>query len=808
MTKLFENIINGVDCSQIYGKPVRLPKSIETRSLPIVEYWIGKIMLELDGICTFPYHNIVEDLKDTVFLDKFNEDIDDLQNLVKQKYSLILEECGDSCDCRNGPQKDAPISRDAAAELGWLITDFGSDNWYDKLEQYFLTGNNPEIFAQAIRELMRKFNKDDFWGENSVAARYKNCLRSLDLPGLPPFPKLLAWYEKLRESFVSGNYYSGKFSANLDFLKLCYHLTEDETKILGLLILCRADPRLLNALNCFDYSIGKKKMVLEVLGELLDISKEKLDEIFREKKSIAFVHFSIDTEDCCRSEFQQYFDFAFPCVPEFFIHSELSFQWFVNETMKKETCSALSLDNFAYLPEIQEIVLPYLKSVRTNARKGVNILLYGPAGTGKTELSKVLASETGYELYSPKENGFEQKGSKRFELWKQANVFLQNNPQSAILIDEGDDFFNADVEVVGRSNKYFINTELENNPRPTIWTANSLENMDASMIRRFHLIVEVSNPPEDYLRSLAREKFGQFMSDKGIDLIAKTEDLSPAVIAQTAEIARNMATTGANIPEKYLTKVISDILAAQGFRKIVQKTERESVYDPALTNADCNLEGVIAGLKRSGSGRLCLYGPAGSGKTAFGKYVANKLGKTILVKKASDLLDPYVGNTEKRIAQAFEEAARRQAVLLIDEADSFLTTRSMAYRTWEITSVNEFLTQMENYDGIFIATTNFMDVLDEASMRRFDLKAKFDFVTSGQAKKLLALYAKEADIAVSQADFEAVAQMDQLTPGDFNAAIRRLIFATTQDAASLISALEEQVKTKKVSKGRKIGFSA
>ena len=61
----------------------------------------------------------------------------------------------------------------------------------------------------------------------------------------------------------------------------------------------------------------------------------------------------------------------------------------------------------------------------------------------------------------------------------------------------------------------------------------------------------------------------------------------------------------------------------------------------------------------------------------------------------------------------------RSAVLILDEAASFLADRRDARANWEITQVNELLTQMEAHNGVFICTTNLMERLDPASLRRF-----------------------------------------------------------------------------------------
>lgn len=111
-----------------------------------------------------------------------------------------------------------------------------------------------------------------------------------------------------------------------------------------------------------------------------------------------------------------------------------------------------------------------------------------------------------------------------------------------------------------------------------------------------------------------------------------------------------------------------------------------------------------------------------------------------MVQRVSDLVSPYVGMTEKNLAAAFEKAGQDDAVLLLDEVDSFLHNRRKATQSWEITAVNEMLTQMESYRGLFIASTNLIRDLDEASLRRFDLKIHFGYLRQAQVQQLFSAH--------------------------------------------------------------------
>src|SRR5690606_38701722 len=126
-----------------------------------------------------------------------------------------------------------------------------------------------------------------------------------------------------------------------------------------------------------------------------------------------------------------------------------------------------------------------------------------------------------------------------------------------------------------------------------------------------------------------------------------------------------------------------------------------------------------------------------TGKTAFGKWVADQLDKPLLLKRVSDLQSPYVGVMEQNLAAAFLEAKRDDAVLQFDEVDSFLQDRRQAGRSWELSQVNEFLTQLEAFNRLLIATTNLMDNLDQAALRRFDYKIQMDYLRPCQAAMML-----------------------------------------------------------------------
>ncbi|MGB2336153.1 MAG: ATP-binding protein, partial [Alcanivorax sp.] len=189
---------------------------------------------------------------------------------------------------------------------------------------------------------------------------------------------------------------------------------------------------------------------------------------------------------------------------------------------------------------------------------------------------------------------------------------------------------------------------------------------------------------------------------------------------------------------------------------------------------------------------------------------AERIQRPLIVRQASDLLDMFVGGTEKHIAHAFEQAEREGAVLLIDEADSFIGSRHSAQHSWEVSHVNQFLASLEQFNGIFVATTNLLERVDEAAMRRFDFVVRFDCLDADGVLLLLKDLAEAYGIKLpsQKAQREMLEGMEQLTPGDFAAIYRRIrVLREPPDAAGLVDMLRDCLRYKK-QPSQPIGFMA
>jgi hypothetical protein len=379
-----------------------------------------------------------------------------------------------------------------------------------------------------------------------------------------------------------------------------------------------------------------------------------------------------------------------------------------------------------------------------------------------------------------------------------------------LVFDEIEDVFPRPHPLFGAPpmrNKGWVNRVIENNPAITFWITNAVEALDPAFVRRFDLAIEIKNPPAA-VREAQLRHLPVVLSDAAISRMAACAHLSPAVVSRAASVVSAIQSElPAGREPQVMELIVNQTLRAQGHSPLKLSLTADAVYNPAYINADFDAAGLVEGIRLAKSVRICLYGPPGTGKTAYAQWLARQLGRQILVKRASDLLGKYLGISEKNIAAAFREAAETGAVLLIDEVDSFLQERSKAVRSWEVTQVNEFLTQLEQFEGIFIASTNLVEGLDAASLRRFDLKAKFDYLRPAQASSLLAAHLLVAGLPSAQrGELRQLESLSNLTPGDFAAVARKHRFKPLTTVAVWVSALGSECSLKPAFQRQIIGL--
>ncbi|MBL4834572.1 MAG: ATP-binding protein [Pseudomonas sp.] len=470
----------------------------------------------------------------------------------------------------------------------------------------------------------------------------------------------------------------------------------------------------------------------------------------------------------------------------------------------------LPLEAFGHLDEQVKQIQRLVERAGQRGSRGINILVYGEPGTGKTEMVRAIAQAAALQLHEIRysdSNDMPVYGDQRFAAYRFCQRMLAPMRNTLILFDEIEDVF---AHGAGRGRKAWVNRVLEENPRPAFWLSNDIECMDPAFVRRFSIVLRMPKLTDAIRQQIARRQLlGLNVSDAWLTRIAARPGLQPGHLSNAGKVVRHLGLRRPDRVEAALESVLDGLAEALGHSVTALVAERaiSSCFDAELVNADQDLETLLSGLDRSRMGRLCLYGPPGTGKSELARYIAVRLGVPLISRKASDLLDCYLGNTEKKLASAFAEATEKGGVLLIDEADSFLYSREGASRSWEVSQVNELLVQMEQYQGVLAMATNHMRVVDSAALRRFDFKIRFEYLKSEQAsrfcQKVLEGVGEMVDVTLVRRRLAGI----ELAPGDFATVKRRLgVLGEELTADSLLKGLYAEWQQRQEGAGRRIGF--
>ena len=491
---------------------------------------------------------------------------------------------------------------------------------------------------------------------------------------------------------------------------------------------------------------------------------------------------------------------------------------------------------WSYFGELAEKEGVVLKRLLTSGdgQGGMNILLYGAPGTGKTSFARTVVREAGLNSYEIRQNESDARTISSENRIVGIQLCNEQLPPkgNVVIVDEADEILRTNVfnfsKLFGMasaqgSEKGVVNTLLDGVRMPTIWIVNTTaEAMDPSVRRRFDYSIcfnalSLSQRLAIWRNSVEKFKVGNLIGEALIRDFAKQYETSAGGIAV---VVRNVAKL--RPAKKDVLKTMTDLMephcALVGVRRMRDSDLVVDGYSLDGLNIKNGMpisriaeivrefykvnDGEID--KRRPRLNILLWGPPGAGKTEFVKYLAEKSGHKVKTLMGSDLLSCWVGGTEKNIARAFREAQDEKSILFLDEIDGMVQSRGRADHTWEVSQVNELLHCMENFNGVLVGATNFFDNLDQAIMRRFTFKVRFDFLENDGKVKL---FERIFGTKLTAGDRKLLEEVESVTPGDMAVVRQNLYYLGTKTSnADRIAALAAEIESKRIYLPRAIGF--
>ncbi len=604
--------------------------------------------------------------------------------------------------------------------------------------------------------------------------------------------------------------------ANLGFTAELLGLSKDERTILLFLLAANHGTRLREVLDPFGEITLSATAQIIAAATLLPVARV-LRALRRDGRLVSSGLVTLEEvrAPLCGKAYLQ------PLLLEVLLVPGLDRERFVRTFLEPATPPTLGLEAYADQEAVQAAVELLRGAVRSEAR-GVNVLLWGPTGVGKSELARLIGLLLGIQVYAVGRTDEQGDSATPMERLTALRLALRVAPrkEALLLFDEMEDLFRWELDLMSASragammSKQWFGALLEENSTPTIWCTNRVDGMDPAFLRRFTYAIELKAPGARQRADALAHHAGADLPRADVEAIAQRFDASPAQFGTAVRGARLLSPEG-RLDRASVERVLAPV------HRLVSGTDARlaPVFEPGAFRLDAVncvedlqvLSDQVAGFKDGpGPGvSLCLYGPPGTGKSELVKYLAWRCGRPLVYRRVSDLVSCYVGQTERNIARAFDEARLDGAVLLFDEADSFLRDRKSAVRSWEVTEVNEFLQQLEAFPGIVACTTNLWRDIDEAALRRFVFKLELRFPTPAQVVGLFQTFFPAACAVTGEAGVAAALRgLANLAPGDFAAVARRVrALRAVPDLATLVRMLSGEVAVKREAPARSVGFA-
>ncbi len=474
--------------------------------------------------------------------------------------------------------------------------------------------------------------------------------------------------------------------------------------------------------------------------------------------------------------------------------------------------------DWPHLQQERQLLEALLRNATSQQATGVNILIHGEPGTGKTEFVRQVLHDLGLQPYAidhKDDRGFEASRRERLSHLQLSRMFAGKRERAVLVLDEAEDIFVGDhhhpfanLFRAKDQSKAWMNEILESAPQPVIWICNRVGHMDPAYLRRFTYCLPFPKPPQALRQLMVRQRLETLGCTEGLmNVLAELPYTTPALIDNTARFL-SLSLGGGIDPDEAAQIMVKGHLETSGREATLRPTEQQRDFDMSLVNVAGGMTAptLVKWLLAEGRGTVMFAGLPGTGKTQLAAELAHQTGRKLVVKTASDILSKWYGESERNVAAMFRDCDPKTEVLFLDEGDVLLADRGEAGHRVDRGVTAEFLRWLEEFEGIFVCATNYPQHLDPALARRFTHRLNFLPLTKEQRRSLLAKWALgDLKAALDHEVLTAIDQLDRLTPGDF-ANVRKRLRHQQATVHDWVSELTQEQEVKPGGQRRAIGF--
>ncbi|MDZ5809968.1 AAA family ATPase [Halorubrum sp. AD140] len=433
---------------------------------------------------------------------------------------------------------------------------------------------------------------------------------------------------------------------------------------------------------------------------------------------------------------------------------------------------------------------------RLGANPPTGVLLHGPSGAGKTLLANAVANELDVDVVrirAPEVTSAHRGESE--ERLRDAFSQAAAEAPSLLILDELDAVAGdrarggeGDGRLVGQLLSLLDGLD-EDDPVMVIGTANRVDAIDPALRRpgRFDREIEVGVPDRDGREEILDIHARGLRVSDGVDLGAYAEnthgfvgaDLEALVTEASMNAIRRVWPDLADDPASAPPEAAASVAVTdEDFRAALREVEPSALRAVSVEVPDVTWDDVggltavkerlretvqwplehpeaFARVALEPDRGILLYGPPGTGKTLLAKAVANESESNFVSVKGPELLDKYVGESEKGVREVFSKARQNApTVVFFDEIDSIAAERggstdaSVGERV-----VSQLLTELDGLeemeDVVVVATTNRKDLIDDALLRagRIERHLRVPRPDAAARREIFAVHCRDRPLA-------------------------------------------------------------